>query len=101
MAATGGVSGNPVTFASPTASFCTVSGPTATIIAVGTCTLTANQVGNANYAAAAQVTARVVINKANQTITFGTLTTRTVGDAPFAVSATASSGLAGTSDSTT
>ena len=101
LAATGGASGNPVTFASTTASFCTVSGTTATIIAVGTCTLTANQVGNANYAAAAQVTASVVINKANQTITFGTLTTRTVGDAPFAVSATASSGLAVTFSSTT
>jgi RHS repeat-associated protein len=101
LTATGGASGNPVTFASTTTGVCTVSGATATIVAVGTCTLTANQAGNANYSVAAQVTATVVINPATQSITFGTLTSRTVGDAPFAVSATASSGLAVTFSSTT
>ncbi len=101
LTATGGASGNAVTFASTTPAICTVSGATATIVAVGSCTLTANQTGNANYAAAAQVTAGVAINKANQTIAFGALATRTVGDAPFALSATASSGLTVTFSSTT
>ena len=101
LTATGGASGNAVTFASTTPAICTVSGATATIVAVGSCTLTANQAGNPSYAAAAQVTAGVAINKANQTIAFGALATRTVGDAPFALSATASSGLAVTFSSTT
>ncbi len=101
LTATGGASGNAVTFASTTPAICTVSGATATIVAVGSCTLTANQAGNANYTAAAQVTAGVAINKANQTIAFGALATRTVGDAPFALSATASSGLTVTFSSTT
>jgi hypothetical protein len=48
-------SGLGVTFASTTASVCTVSGTTATFIASGTCTIDANQVGNTAYAAAPQV----------------------------------------------
>src|SRR5205809_1088066 len=45
-------------------------------------------------ATTASKTVTIVVDKANQTITFGTLADKTIGDAPFAVSATASSGLA-------
>ncbi|MGB9489002.1 MAG: Ig-like domain repeat protein, partial [Terriglobales bacterium] len=55
VAATGGASGNAVTFAS--AGACTNSGATYTITAgTGTCSVIANQAGNANYSAAPTVT---------------------------------------------
>ncbi|MFN8985745.1 MAG: hypothetical protein ACK5VR_05480, partial [Burkholderiales bacterium] len=94
LSATGGASGNPVTFASTTPTICTVSGTTATIVSAGTCILTANQAGSATYSAAPQVSATVVINKASQTISFAVLADKTIGNLPFTVSATASSALA-------
>jgi hypothetical protein len=58
VTATGGASGNPVTFTS--SGVCTVSGATYTMTSgTGTCTVIANQAGNSNYAAAAQVTKTV------------------------------------------
>jgi len=45
-----------VVFSSLTGSTCTLSGTTVTLVAVGTCTVAANQVGDANYLGAAQVT---------------------------------------------
>lgn len=55
LSATGGASGNLVTFTSQTSSICTVSGSTVTLVATGTCTIAADQAGNASYAAAPQV----------------------------------------------
>lgn len=60
--ASGGASGNAVTYSSTTPSVCTVSATTVTMVFGGTCTIAANQAGNANYAAAAQVTRSVTIN---------------------------------------
>jgi len=60
----------------------------------GTCTVMYNQAGDANYNAATQVTESVTAQKANQTINFGALLTKTFGDADFGVSATATSNLA-------
>ena len=48
-------SGLGVTFASTTTAVCTVSGVTVTLVAVGTCNITADQSGNANFIAAPQV----------------------------------------------
>ena len=56
VAATGGGSGNPVTFSSATSGVCTVSGSTVSFVGTGTCTLDANQAGNANYTAAPTAT---------------------------------------------
>jgi uncharacterized repeat protein (TIGR02543 family) len=56
LSATGGASGNPVTFTSSTTNVCTVSGSTVKGITAGTCTIAANQAGNANYNAAPQTT---------------------------------------------
>ncbi|MBX3717350.1 MAG: putative Ig domain-containing protein [Burkholderiales bacterium] len=53
VAATGGASGNPVSFASLTAAVCTVAGNTVTIVRTGTCTIRASQAGNADFLAAA------------------------------------------------
>ncbi|QGW66406.1 autotransporter domain-containing protein [Lysobacter soli] len=69
VAATGGASGQPVVFASTTASVCTVAGNTVTMLAAGTCSLTADQAGDGHYNAAPQVTLDVAIGTATQTIT--------------------------------
>jgi hypothetical protein len=58
LAASGGPSGNDVIFTSLTPSTCATTGSTGstlTLLALGTCTVEANQAGNAEYAAAAPV----------------------------------------------
>jgi hypothetical protein len=87
-------SGLTVSFNSKTTSVCTVSGTTVTIVSGGTCTIQATQAGNATYAAAPSVSQSFTVAKENQTISFGSLAGKTYGNAPFTVSATASSGLA-------
>jgi hypothetical protein len=82
-----------VVFGSTTPGVCTVSGATVTVVSGGVCALTANQAGNAGYAAAPTLTANVTITPAAQTITFAPLTNRVIGTAPFAITATSSSGL--------
>jgi sugar lactone lactonase YvrE len=79
---------------------CTNSGATFTTgSSGGTCTVGYDQFGNASYNPAPQVTESVTVtatstSKLNQTIAFGALASRAYGDADFAVSASASSGLA-------
>jgi RHS repeat-associated protein len=87
-------SGLAVSFASLTTSVCTVSGATVTLLAVGTCTIQASQAGNASYAPAPNVSRSFTVAQATQTITFVAPGNTTYGATPFAVSATASSGLA-------
>jgi hypothetical protein len=93
VSATGGASGNAVTFSSQTPTVCSVSGNTVTILSAGTCTIRASQAGNSNYNAASDVDQSFTVAKANQTITFAALANKTFGDPDFTVSATASSGL--------
>ncbi|OJJ17694.1 hypothetical protein BKI52_27925 [marine bacterium AO1-C] len=90
LSATGGASGNAVTFASSDASIATISGNTVSIVGAGSVTITASQAGNATYSAAADVIQTLLVNKANQTITFdlGANTTKVIGDADFTLSAT-------------
>ncbi len=47
--ATGGASGNDVTFGSSTPKTCSVAGSTVTFLAAGPCTVTADQLGSADY----------------------------------------------------
>ncbi len=61
-------SGLAVTFTSSTTTVCMVSGTTVSILAIGTCTINANQAGNANYSAAPQVTHSFNITKANLSV---------------------------------
>jgi hypothetical protein len=68
VTATGGGSGNPVTFTSATPAICTVSGSTVNFVGVGTCTINANQAGDANYDAAAQTPQTFIVAKATPTI---------------------------------
>jgi len=72
---------------------CTIATTTVTITGAGSCTITASQPGDTNYTAAATVPQSFSIAKAGQTITFNPLADKTIGDPPFTVSATASSGL--------
>jgi hypothetical protein len=69
VGATGGASGNSVTFGSTTPDFCSVSGSTVTILAAGACTVRASQAGNANYEAAQDVDRSFQIAKAATTTT--------------------------------
>lgn len=55
--------------------------------------VTANFTGDNSYIASTAAN-DLTVNKANQTISFGSLASKTYGDAPFTVSATATSGLA-------
>ncbi len=73
---------------------CNVSGSTVHLTGAGSCTITASQAGDGNYNSAANVAQPFSIAKSDQTITFGSLSSRTFGDPDFAVSATASSSLA-------
>ncbi len=84
-----------VAFTSGSPAVCSVSGTTVTYISAGTCTINANQAGDANYNAAPQVQQSFAV-KSNQTISFTSSapTTAAVGGAAYTVTATASSGLA-------
>jgi hypothetical protein len=72
---------------------CVIAEATVGITGAGSCTVTAAQAGNANFAAASDVARTFAIAKADQAITFGALAVKTFGDADFAVGATSSSGL--------
>lgn len=93
LTATGGQSGNPVTFVSDNASVATISGSTLTVVGVGTAKITASQAGNNNYFAAKDSALTFTVNKASQTISFADLPAKTYMDAPFTISVTSSSGL--------
>jgi hypothetical protein len=90
-----------VAFTTATSGICTVSGTTLTILSAGTCTINANQAGNANYEAATQVAQSFTIAKATQSITFATPSAMTVGGSTQTVSPTAPSSLTVTLTSTT
>lgn len=89
-------SGLPVSFASSTPSVCTVNGDTVTLVGVGTCTITASQVGDGTYAAAPAVSqsfSSTAPSAQPQTISFGSFPDQEYGDPPFTATASSSSGL--------
>ncbi len=63
-------------------------------LSVGSHNLTAQYAGDSTFASSTSSALTQTMNKADQTITFGTLANKTWGDQSFAVSATASSTLA-------
>jgi hypothetical protein len=93
-------SGLTVTFGSATPGVCSVSGTSVTLLASGTCTIDANQVGNSTYAPATMVPQSFTVNGEAQTIAFANPGTQTVG-APVTLSASATSGLSVSFSSTT
>jgi hypothetical protein len=64
-----------------------------TLLGAGSVSVLAYQPGNSNYNAAATEQQNFNVSKIPQTITFGALSQQKVGDAPFPLNATASSGL--------
>lgn len=85
-------SGRPVTFTSSNPEIASIEGTTISIKGAGTVTIKAYQSGYPGYYYA-EASKQIVINKAQQSITFSELTDRKFGDTPFAVSASSSSGL--------
>jgi sugar lactone lactonase YvrE len=86
--------GGAVAFTSGNTNVISIVGNTATIRGVGTVVITANQGGNANFAAAPAVTRSVTVNKGSQTITFTPPATNTfVMNGTLSFPTTASSGL--------
>jgi hypothetical protein len=91
LSASGGPSGNPVTFTVVSGPG-TISGNTLTVTGAGSVVVRANQAGNANYAAAPAVEQTLTVNKASQTIPFGPLSPVTFG-VSVSLPATSSAGL--------
>jgi hypothetical protein len=93
--ATGGASGNPVTFTiDPSASLvCSISGGIVSFLANGTCVIDANQAGDATYLATSQQQSFDV--KTNQTITFSSTAPvgAVAGEGTYTPTATATSSL--------
>lgn len=85
-------SGLPVTFISSNTSVASVTGNSLNVNSTGTCLITAQQTGNGTYAPAKFIRS-LTVNKADQTITFPPLPSRTYGDPDFPPGATSSSGL--------
>ena len=90
--ASGGGSGIPIVYGSNTPAVCTVSGSTVTKLTSGLCTLTANQGGDDNYAAAAQVTRSLTINASTPTAPTATTITPTDAQVLIAFDAPSSTG---------
>jgi mono/diheme cytochrome c family protein len=77
----------PVSYSSLTTSVCTISGTTVTMVAAGNCTIAANQAGNGNFSAAAQVTQTIVLTGSAPGAP--TLNTATAGDTKITLAFTA------------
>jgi hypothetical protein len=93
LTATGGASGNPVTF-SIVSGPGSITGSILTITGGGTIVVAANQAGNTNYSAATQVTQTLLVNPEAQTINFtAPASPVTYGNPPITLVATATSGL--------
>ena len=83
----------PISYTSSNTSVATISGNTLTIVGAGSSTITANQVGNSEFNPAASVQRMLTVLPKDQTIAFSAPSDRTVGDAAFVPTATASSSL--------
>ena len=84
LTATGGGSGNPVTFSvdsSSGAGVCSVSGNTVSYLAPDNCVIDANQADDTNYLAAPQVSQTITVNPAALSVTTTSLTGATLGSA--------------------
>jgi uncharacterized protein (TIGR03437 family) len=91
LSASGGASGNPVTF-SVSSGPASISGQTLTILGAGTVTVVASEAGNSSYQAAT-ASQTFAVNKGTQTLTFSPLGSHGGADGPISLQATASSGL--------
>jgi 2',3'-cyclic-nucleotide 2'-phosphodiesterase (5'-nucleotidase family) len=86
-------SGLVVTLTSQSPAVCTVVGSQVSALTAGTCTIAANQAGNAQYQAAPTVTRSFAVTLLSQTVQFAPVGDLTLGGAVPTLDATASSGL--------
>lgn len=93
LSATGGGSGNPVTFA-VTSGPGVINGNLLSFTTSGIVEVTANQAGNADYAAAVPVTRSVLVTKAPASVTLNSLSQTYNGTPRHAGASTSPSGLA-------
>ncbi len=82
-----------VSFASATPAVCAVTGVNVQLLAAGLCTLRASQPGDSDFNAAPAISQSFSVAKSAQTIAFAAIAAHSYGDAPFALVASASSGL--------
>jgi hypothetical protein len=85
-------SGLAVSYASSNPAVAVINGSTVTIVGIGSTDITASQIGNEYYNAATSVSQTLNV-KRSQTISFSAPADKIVGDAPFTIMATATSGL--------
>lgn len=83
----------PISFSSSNTGVATVSGSIVSVVGAGSVTITASQTGNQNYTEAIPVERSFTVSKLTQSITFNSIETRTVGDASFSLTASATSTL--------
>ena len=86
-------SGLTISYVSSNTTVATIVNGLILIVGAGTASITASQAGDTNYNAALTVSQSLTVSKANQSITFSALPSKTVGDTDFNPGATASSGL--------
>ncbi|MBC7914746.1 MAG: T9SS type A sorting domain-containing protein, partial [Pyrinomonadaceae bacterium] len=86
-------SGLPLTFTSSNPVVATVTDGKIQILSPGSTTITASNAGTATYNAAADVSQQLVVNKADQSISFAAIPSKLEGDAAFELVASSTSGL--------
>ena len=80
-----------ILFGTTTSTVCTVNSSTGalTILSAGTCTITADDSGTANYSAATRVTQNLTVAKATPTLSGFTIANQAFGASPFTLTAPA------------
>jgi len=86
-------SGLPIQFTTSDNNVATISNGWLSIKSAGTVTISAVQPGNNYFTSATTISYVLTINKATQKMSFGSLASKNFGDASFAITANASSGL--------
>ncbi len=99
LTATGGQSGNPVTYSSSDPSIASISGNIVSIIQPGTVTITASQAGNSSYNIAPSVNQTLTINQKTLTVSNVVVSDKTYdGSLAAIISSDPLNGLVGTDD---
>ena len=95
LSVSGGSGIGGVTYLTTTPTLCSVSvtGAVTASAGSGSCLVSATKNGDANYLAITSAPFAIALQPASQSVSFGALASRTYGDAPFAVTASASSAL--------
>ena len=86
-------SGLPVNFSVISGPAMLTSSNVLTLTGAGSVTVQASQPGNSSYNAAPATNVSFTVSRADQAISFGPIPAKSAGDAPFALTATTSSGL--------